>query len=269
MPELPEVETVRRGVRQRVIGQRIANTIINERRLRAPIDSRFCKQTRGRRINNLRRRGKYLIFDLDCGAFIVHLGMSGVLYFSSSPPNRNLHEHVGFKIGDAFLVYKDPRRFGCIVFCKSDPDSHPMLNRLGPEPLSAKFNGAMLRANLRGRATPIKSALLDGKVVAGIGNIYASESLHLAKIRPQTPAKQLSAARAEKLAAAIKTVLQNAIRAGGSTIRDFTNASGAPGYFQTQWKVYAREGEKCCCGGTIQKIVQTARATYYCPRCQR
>ncbi len=269
MPELPEVETVRRGVAPHVVGRRIEKTIVRERRLRLPIKNCFCKNVDGRRVINLRRRGKYLIFDLEDGALIAHLGMSGVFYFSSSPPDKTMHEHVGLKIGGRFLIYKDPRRFGCIVFCEGEPGSHSLLKHLGPEPLSAAFDGAALRDNLRGRGTPLKTALMDGKVVAGIGNIYAAESLHLAGIRPQTPARKLSAVRAEKLAAAIKNVLRRAIQAGGSTLRDFAKADGAPGYFQTRWKVYGREGARCDCGGEIKKIAQNARATYYCPRCQR
>lgn len=269
MPELPEVETVRRGIAPHIVGRRIEKTIVRERRLRLPIQKNFCKNVDGRRVINLRRRGKYLIFILENGALLAHLGMSGVLYFSSSPPRKTMHEHFGLKIGERFLIYKDPRRFGCVVFCEGEIDSHPLLKNMGPEPLSAAFDGAVLRARLRGRATPLKNALMDGKVVAGIGNIYAAESLHMAGIRPQTPARKLSAVRAEKLAAAIKNVLRRAIQSGGSTLRDFAKADGAPGYFQTQWKVYGREGARCTCGGAIKKIVQAARATYYCPRCQK
>lgn len=269
MPELPEVETVRRGVAPHIVGHIIEDAIVRERRLRLPVDEDFCKYVRGRRVIELRRRGKYLIFVLDGGALIAHLGMSGGFYFSSSPPDRKVHEHIGMQINGQFLIYKDTRRFGCIVCCDGAPDSHALLKKLGPEPLSAAFHGTALRAGLRGRSTPLKTALMDGALVAGIGNIYAAESLHIAGIRPQTLARRLSLVRAEKLAAAIKDVLRRAIRAGGSTIRDFAHPDNAPGYFQMQWKVYGREGVPCACGGVIKKIKQNGRATYYCPRCQK
>ena len=268
MPELPEVETVRRGLSPRIVGRIISDIVIRERRFRLPLDASFRRRICGRRILNLRRRGKYLVFEFNEIALIAHLGMSGVFYFSDSPPDKARHEHVGFKIEKEFLIYKDPRRFGCIVLCDS-PDSHPLLQKLGPEPLSAAFSGSVLREKLRGRKTPIKTALMDGKVVAGIGNIYASESLYLAGVNPQTAAGELSSVRAEKLAAAIKNILRRAIRAGGSTMRDFAKADGAPGYFQMQWKVYGRENTKCTCGGIVKKITQNSRATYYCPRCQK
>ena len=211
------METVRRGIAAAVVGRRIEDAIVRERRLRLPVERFFCRNVRGRRVLNLRRRGKYLIFELDDGALIAHLGMSGGFYFSESPPAKKAHEHIGLRIGGRFLIYRDPRRFGCIVRCDAAPDSHALLKNLGPEPLSPQFGGAVLHRSLRGRGAPIKAALMDGKIVAGIGNIYASESLHLAKVRPQTAASRVSAARAETLAAAIKIILRRALRAGGST----------------------------------------------------
>ena len=268
MPELPEVETVRRGVVGHIRNKRLEKVIVRCRTLRLPVDENLPKILTGKTVFNLRRRGKYLIFDLDGGAIISHLGMSGVFYFSDSPPQKK-HEHIGLLIGGRFLIYHDPRRFGCFVWHPGAPESHPLLRYLGAEPLSAKFCGDVLRGFLRGKKSPIKTVLLDGRIVAGIGNIYAGESLHMAKIRPQTPAGKISAARAAVLAAAIKHILQKALRAGGSTMRDFINPDSAPGYFQTQWKVYGRAGESCACGGRIKKITQSGRATYYCPRCQR
>ena len=269
MPELPEVETVRRGIARHVCKKRIDAVVVRRRMLRLPVDKNLPEILTGKTIATLRRRGKYLIFNTDGGGSVIaHLGMSGVFYFSDSPPHKK-HEHIGLLIGGRFLIYHDPRRFGCFVWHAGAPESHALLCNLGAEPLSEKFNGAALRACMRGKKTPVKTALLDGRTVAGIGNIYANESLHAAKIRPQTPAGSLSAARAELLAAALKTVLRKALRAGGSSMRDFVNPESAPGYFQTQWKVYGREGELCGCGGRIKKTTQSARSTYYCPRCQR
>ncbi|MGI9306290.1 MAG: bifunctional DNA-formamidopyrimidine glycosylase/DNA-(apurinic or apyrimidinic site) lyase [Gammaproteobacteria bacterium] len=268
MPELPEVETVRRGIAGQLRGKCIDEVIVRCRRLRLPVDKNLRARLVGKTVLRMRRRGKYLIFDLDGGAVVAHLGMSGVFYFSKTPP-QNKHEHIALQIGGQFLIYHDPRRFGCFVWHAGAPDSHPLLRNLGAEPLSAKFNGALLCDAWKGRAAPVKTALLDGRAVAGIGNIYAAESLHLARIRPQTPAGKISAARAEKLAAAIKQILQKALRAGGSTLRNFSHPDGAPGHFQMQWKVYGRAGKPCACGGAIKKITQSGRATYYCPRCQK
>lgn len=268
MPELPEVETVRRGVRPHIVGQRIDNVIIRERRLRVPVNSDFKKRVSGQCISDLRRRGKYLMFDLERGGLLTHLGMSGVLFFSDSPPNRTMHEHVGLQFKERFLLFKDPRRFGCMIWCAHPPDSHPLLANLGPEPLSAKFNGKVLQSKLQNKSVAIKSALMDGKTVAGVGNIYAVEALHLAGIRPQTPARRLCAERTRALSSAIKTVLRRAIRAGGSTLRDFAHPDREPGWFQTQWKVYGRKDQQCSCGARIKQIIQNNRSTYYCPNCQ-
>ena len=259
---------MRRGIAPQVIGGRIDSVIVRERRLRLPVSANLRARILGRRVLDVRRRGKYLIFDIGGDAIIAHLGMSGIFYFSSSPPQQK-HEHIGLKIGGQFLIYRDPRRFGCFVYGVGAGESHPLLQKLGPEPLSAKFTGKVLRSALGHRQTPIKTALLNGAIVAGIGNIYASESLHLARIRPQTAAGTLSVVRAERLAAAIKTTLKKAIAAGGSSMRDFSHPNHEAGYFQTQWRVYERGGGDCNCGGRIVRIVQGGRATYYCPRCQK
>ena len=268
MPELPEVETVCRGIARHATGRIIEQVIVRERRLRLPVDNNLRRRLCGQKIVQVRRRGKYLIFDCADGAVIAHLGMSGVFYFADSPPHQT-HEHIGLKIGGRFLIYKDPRRFGCFVWSSGAPESHALLCALGPEPLSANFNGDTLRRALQNKSVAIKPALLDGRTVAGVGNIYASESLHLAGIRPQTVARKIGALRTERLAAAIKTILRRAIAAGGSTIKDFAQPDNTPGYFQTSWKVYAQAGTKCACGGTVRQIRQSGRTTYYCPRCQR
>ena len=269
MPELPEVETVRRGIAPVLQNAIVEEVVVRERRMRLPVPKNFRQRLKGRRIITIGRRGKYLTFQLDDGgAVIAHLGMSGAFYFSETPP-REKHEHVGFQINGRFLIYHDPRRFGGFALFEGEPENHPLLCEIGPEPLSAKFNGKCLFEALHKRHSPIKTAVMDGKVVAGVGNIYASESLYLAKIRPQTSAARLSVVRMSALAAAIKDVLRRAIRAGGSSMRDFYHPDNSPGYFQTKWKVYGRKGESCQCGGVIRKIVQSNRATYYCPRCQR
>jgi len=274
MPELPEVETVRRGIMPLAKGRTVEKVIVRCRSLRLPVDVKLAQKIRGKKIMDIRRRGKYLVFDLAGGKnragdnhIIAHLGMSGVFYFSDNPPSTK-HEHIGLKLGNRFLIYQDPRRFGCFVLCAA-PDEPPLLANLGAEPLSSAFNGKSLHSKLKGKRIPIKTALLDGRVVAGVGNIYASESLFAAKIRPQTAAGSVSKARADALAIEVKKILRRAIRAGGSTIRDYAQPSGEKGYFQMQWKVYGRDNQPCACGGTIRKIVQSNRATYYCPRCQR
>lgn len=277
MPELPEVETVRRGIAPLSCGRRIGRVVVRCRKLRKPIDARLRAKISGKIIRQIRRRAKYLIFELedDAGesslAIIAHLGMSGVFYFSDKPPQQK-HEHIGLELGGRFLIYRDPRRFGCFVLAntKSAPiESHPLLCKLGVEPLSAAFNGRSFLATLQKRQVSIKTALLDGRIVAGVGNIYASESLHAAGISPNTIAANISAVRAQRLAKAIKDILRRAIRAGGSTIRDYAQPSGEAGFFQMSWKVYGRADMPCACGGTIRKIQQNGRATYYCPKCQR
>lgn len=271
MPELPEVETVRRGIAPHLRGRTIAKATVREGRLRRPVGS--LRQIEGKTALRARRRGKYILVDFDDGALIVHLGMSGTLYFSEKPPQPP-HEHVGLLLkadarrGARFLIYRDPRRFGCFFWCAGDPDSHPLLREIGPEPLSRQFSGGILHAALVGRQSAIKPALMDSRIVAGVGNIYASESLHLAGVRPQTLAGRLSPQRADAVADAVRRTLRSAIDAGGSTIRDYARPQGDPGMFQMQWRVYGREKLSCSCGGTIKRIVQAGRATYYCPRCQ-
>lgn len=268
VPELPEVEIVRRGIAPVIVGQTIDDVIVRERRLRLPVTPQLRQKTRGQQIREVRRRGKYLLIDLEGSVLIIHLGMSGTLYFSPKPPTRK-HEHIGWKIGDVFLIYNDPRRFGCVVWSSSAPETHPLLCLLGPEPLSPTFDGIVLRQALKNKRTSIKTALLNGHIVVGVGNIYASESLHKASIHPQTPAHRIGNVRSSRLADSIKIILHQAIDAGGSTIRNFTNVEQASGYFQVQWQVYGRGGQPCTCGGTVRQFKQNGRSTYYCPRCQR
>lgn len=200
---------------------------------------------------------------------IVHLGMSGALFFSGRPP-RERHEHFGVLLeGGEWLIYKDPRRFGCILSAAGDGCAHPLICNIGAEPLTAKFNGAFLRDALRGRKTAVKNALMNGGIVAGVGNIYASESLFAAGIRPQTVAGKLNAEKCATLAKAVKHTLRRALRAGGSTMRDFSGADGEQGMFQMEWKVYGRAGMPCLdCGAVVRVLRLGGRASYFCPRCQ-
>lgn len=269
MPELPEVETVRRGIAPEIIGRRIVAVFVRQRRLRRLVPAGLGKKITGMSVVGVYRRAKYLIIVLDSCALLVHLGMSGALRVGASP-SKAKHEHIDWALDNGkHLLYSDPRRFGLVLLAEKNFAKHPLLEHLGCEPLTRNFNGRVLYAAWRGKKMPVKTALLDGKTVAGVGNIYASESLFDACIRPQTAAGKISAKRCAVLAVAIKSVLRRAIRAGGSTLRDFVDGHGHPGMFQMKWRVYGRGGSHCCCGAVIRKIFQNGRATYYCPRCQR
>ena len=276
MPELPEVETVCRGLAHVMDGRRLVRLDLHRPGLRFPFPEGLRQRVEGRRIDVVGRRAKYILIRLDDGGTMIgHLGMSGRMMIgrhTNEPLGR--HDHVVFVLEDGVTIrFNDPRRFGFLDFAeKGTLEAHPMLATLGPEPLSDAFTGAVLAARLAGRKTSIKAALLDQKTVAGIGNIYASEALYWAGISPRRSAEHVAGARADRLAGSIKTVLNRAIAAGGSSLRDFVQTSGELGYFQHQWAVYGREGEPCpdCdCGKTIQKFVQNARATFYCAHRQR
>ena len=270
MPELPEVEVTRRGIAPRIVGRSIAAVAVREPRLRWRVPS-AVQAAVGRKVKAVRRRGKYLLVDCGVGHLILHLGMSGSLRLvdDGAPPGK--HDHVDLDFGDALLLrLRDPRRFGAVLWTREPPESHPLLRHLGVEPLSPAFNAAKLHALSRAHRTSIKQFLMDGRRVVGVGNIYASESLYLAGIHPRTRAGRLSAARCAALARAVKRILREAIRAGGSSIRDFTGSDGAQGYFQRRAWVYDREGKPCRrCKTPIRRFVQGQRATYYCPQCQR
>ena len=266
MPELPEVETVCRGIARHLIKHRIESVIVRCRQLRQPVSAALLRPCVGQIINRVCRRGKYIIIHTHHGDIIIHLGMSGVLYFSSLPP-KDKHEHIGFNINAQYLIYKDPRRFGLVIW-SDNAAAHPLLKNLGPEPLSAAFNADILYHRLRHRRIPIKQALLDGGIVAGIGNIYACEALYAAKIHPLSLSCRIRPHRLLKLTNAIQTILKKAIAAGGSTIRDFAQPNHQSGFFQFEWQVYECAGRQCACGGAIRRIKQSGRSTYYCPRCQ-
>jgi len=285
MPELPEVETVRRGLVPALEGRRILAVRLSRPDLRFPFPPDFASRVAGRRVERIDRRAKYLLIRLDDGTTVLsHLGMSGRYSieaadlavqpgdFVHAAPANPKHDHVVLEVeGGVTVRYNDPRRFGFMDLVTVDADS-PYLADLGPEPNSNAFSSAYLSDVLRGRRTPIKAALLDQKVVAGLGNIYVCEALHRARISPRRLAATIPGARAERLAPAVRSVIDAAIAAGGSTLRDFAAADGALGYFQHTFRAYGREGGPCPetgCTGHIGRIVQSGRSTFFCPVCQR
>jgi len=290
MPELPEVETVRLGLEPVLNGHRITQVETRRGDLRAPFPRNFAKRLSGRRVKKLWRRAKYLLADLDNGeSFVIHLGMSGRMSVYSEGRARKLggyaydiappeaghgkHDHVVIETdAPARIVFTDARRFGLMTIIETRKlDEDPLFKGLGVEPLSDDFDAAFLKKALAGKKTPIKSALLDQRVIAGIGNIYACEALFRAKISPKRVAKNVSAKSITPLVAAIKSILREAVLAGGSSLRDHKRVDGELGNFQHHFAVYDREGEPCPgkCGGTIKRIVQSGRSTLYCPNCQR
>jgi len=271
MPELPEVETARRGITPHLIGRRIDRLIVREHRFRLPIPSDLPKILQGRVIENVRRRGKYLLINVSGGTLILHLGMSGSLRVvpHERPPER--HDHVDLVLPEGVaLRFTDPRRFGLLVWTTEDPLKHSLLAHLGPEPLDPEWDGMALWSVAKGRQVAIKGLLMDARIVVGVGNIYANEVLFMAGIHPTRPAGRIAAARYTRLADAVKDVLKQAIEQGGTTLRDFVAEDGRPGYFSQSLRVYGRSGMPCLsCGGAIREIRQLGRATYYCPYCQR
>jgi formamidopyrimidine-DNA glycosylase len=279
MPELPEVETVRRGLVPRMVGHRIARLTQRRKDLRVKLPARFASRVEGRTVRAIDRRAKYLLLRLDDGqTLIVHLGMSGRMTLhdarSASEHPFERHDHVVFDMDDGWQVrFNDARRFGLMLLVPTEGVArHKAFKGLGPEPLDDAFDGAALAARLRGRKTPIKAALLDQKTLVGVGNIYACEALFLSGISPRRSAHTVQGDRADKLAAAIKQVLLRSIDDGGSTLRDHVQPGGELGYFQTRFKVYDKAGAPCPtrdCGRLVKRLVQSGRSTFYCARCQR
>jgi len=283
MPELPEVETVRRGLVPVMEGQRIAVAQVNRPDLRWPLPPRMAERLSGVTVLNLRRRSKYILADLDSGeTLLIHLGMSGRILISGQAvgafhhehPAPQKHDHVLFDMGNGVRVtFNDTRRFGAMdLMTTATAEAHPLLAKLGPEPLGNAFDGAYLTARLAGRMTPVKSALLDQQVVAGLGNIYVCETLYRARISPLRLAASLSPDEAAGLVPIIRCVLAEAITAGGSSLRDYRQTDGELGYFQHRFAVYDRAGDPCptpSCGGEILRTVQSGRSSFHCPACQR
>src|SRR5262245_1959957 len=280
MPELPEVETVCRGLAARLEGRRFRRVIQRRKDLRFPLPARFVARLEGRRVERIIRRAKYMLFHLDDGTVMLgHLGMTGrMLVGTAMPEELEPHDHLIFETDDGTVVrFNDARRFGCFDLVSSSKlAKHRLLAGLGPEPLDGAFTGPVLATALKGKKTPIKAAILDQRVVAGVGNIYASEALFRAGLSPRRLARTVQGDRANALAQAIKDVLSEAISAGGSSLRDYVQTDGELGYFQHRWAVYEREG-KACPGchcefektGGIKRLAQSGRSTFYCPRRQR
>lgn len=271
MPELPEVETTRRGLERHLTGEKIARVIVRDGRLRQPVPRRLPVLLTGATIKALARRGKYLLIDCGSGVLIMHLGMSGRLWLvtEGTPPDK--HDHLDLVLTNHKIVrLRDPRRFGLVLWQNGDPLRHPLLAHIGPEPLSAEFDGAWLHRATRNRSAAIKMVLMDSHVVAGIGNIYANEALGRAGINPKLGARRLTQARCAMLAQAIRETLVEAIEAGGSSLRDYVGSDGMAGNFQSRFLVYGRAGEPCfTCGTLLRATRQGQRSTFYCPRCQR
>lgn len=270
MPELPEVETTCRGIAPIIAGKTVTGVVVRDARLRWPVPKGLARLVKGKVVRGVRRRAKYLLLDFDQGTLIVHLGMSGSLRVlpHSLPPGP--HDHVDLVFGDRLLRLRDPRRFGSVLWQKGSAERHPLLSRLGVEPLESTFCGDYLYRATRGRKVAVKQLLMNHTVVVGVGNIYASESLFRAGIHPLTQAARVSRARCEALARAVKETLAAALQAGGSTLRDFVGSDGASGYFQLQTFVYDRSGEPCrVCSRAIRLLRQGQRSTYFCPACQK
>jgi len=271
MPELPEVETTRRGIAPHVIGRRVARIDVYDSRLRWPVPADLDARMRGRTIDRVDRRSKYLLFHAGDAALLVHLGMTGTLRLFRDPPPRRTHDHIDIVLDDGTLLrYRDPRRFGAMLWLAASRDGHPLLDALGPEPFDAQFDADYLWRTTRSRRAAIKLGLMDNRVVTGVGNIYANEALFRAGIHPGTRANRLSKARLGRLVVAVRDVLNAAIAKGGSTLRDYVGSDGASGYFQLEYYVYGRHGESCrVCGATIRQTRQGGRSSFYCVNCQR
>ncbi len=270
MPELPEVETTRRGIEPHLVGHRVSRVIVRERRLRWAIPEDLDVRLSGQRIESVERRAKYLLIHAEQGTLIAHLGMSGSLRLVDPSLAVGKHDHVDVLLDSGMaLRYTDPRRFGALLW-SDDPHAHVLIAGLGPEPLGDAFDGDRLYRLSRGRSMAVKPFIMDNAVVVGVGNIYASEALFAAGIDPRRPAGSISKARYLKLAVEIKRILAMAIERGGTTLRDFVGGDGKPGYFQQELFVYGRGGELCKhCGGTLREIRLGQRASVYCARCQR
>lgn len=270
MPELPEVETTRRGLRPHVRGRRIVRLAVYEPRLRWRIASDVPAKVAGQHITSVGRRAKYLLLELGSGTLLVHLGMSGNLRAVPADAPRLKHDHFDLVLDSGrALRFNDPRRFGSLLYT-ADSATHPLLASLGPEPLGEKFDADYLYRITRRRRLAIKQLLMNSRLVVGVGNIYASEALFRARIRPQRRASSLSRAEAGRLVRAVRAVLGQAIRAGGTTLRDYLSADGAPGYFRQRLYVYERRGRPCRrCRTPVRALTQGQRSTYYCPSCQQ
>jgi formamidopyrimidine-DNA glycosylase len=271
VPELPEVETTRRGIESHVVGRRIGRVLVHEHRLRWPVDPGLASAISGSTVRRAGRRAKYLLIETEVGTLILHLGMSGSLRVLPANTPRIAHDHVDIELDSGqTLRFNDPRRFGSLHFTAGDPAMHPLLRHLAPEPLEADFDGEYLFRVTRRRAVAIKLLLMNSRLVVGVGNIYASEALFRARIRPRRPSRSLTRAECAKLARAVKSTLAMAVKVGGTTLRDYVGADGNPGYFRQKLYVYERDGKPCrVCGNPVKHFTQAHRSTYWCSTCQK
>ncbi len=271
MPELPEVETTRRGLQPHLEGRRIKTVVVRNFALRRPVPPNLPRVLAGATVRTVGRRGKYLLLDCGDGTLIIHLGMSGRLWLVDDATQPQVHDHFDLVMANGAIVrLRDPRRFGLVLWQKGDALSHPLLVRMGPEPLDTEFSAGWMYRETRTRSIAVKLALMDSHLVAGIGNIYANEALFRASINPKTPARRISLERYQMLAEKIRITLTLAIEAGGSSLRDYVGSDGMAGNFQNEFLVYGRSGEPCFnCGTPVRAIVQGQRSTFYCVRCQR
>jgi formamidopyrimidine-DNA glycosylase len=271
MPELPEVETTRRGIAPWIEGQRVHRLVVRDRRLRWPVPAGLEDRVEGTTIEAVDRRAKYLLLRTSAGTALLHLGMSGSLRVLDDAPHPGPHDHYDLQLESGRrLRFNDPRRFGSLLWTEVDPAEHPLLAGLGPEPLGDDFDGETLWRSARRRRVAIKQHIMNAATVVGVGNIYASEALFRAGISPRRQAQRVSRESAARLAAAIRAVLNDALAFGGTTLRDFHGGDGEPGFFARELRVYGRDGAPCLtCGTPVRRIVQGQRSTYFCPACQR
>ena len=271
MPELPEVETVRRGVEPHLSGRRMVEMTLRDSRLRWPVDAELPELLKGRRFGAAKRRGKYLLLELGDGHLMVHLGMSGRLYLVKADQPAAVHDHIDWRLDNGYaLRYSDPRRFGSVFYLPAGEPRHKLIDSLGPEPLSDAFDGEYLYQRSRGRKSAVKTFLMDSHLVVGVGNIYANEALFMSGILPSRAAGRISRQRYEQLAEAVKQVLQKAIAQGGTTLRDFVGGDGKPGYFSQELQVYGKAGQPCpSCKTPLVESRLGQRSTVFCRACQR
>ena len=271
MPELPEVETSRRGIEPHLQGRTITRITIRQHKLRWPIPKNLPALAQGQKINAVCRRAKYIYLEMDKGNILIHLGMSGSLRICTNKITAEKHDHVDICINNhKILRFRDPRKFGCVLWTPADINEHKLIRSLGPEPLETTFDACYLHNKANKRSCSIKALIMNSQIVVGVGNIYASEALFRAGINPKRQAGKISFTRMQKLVDAIKSSLNEAIKAGGTTLRDFTDSDGKPGYFAQNLLVYGRNDEKCTqCNEPIKQFTQQARSTFNCARCQR
>jgi formamidopyrimidine-DNA glycosylase len=271
VPELPEVETTRRGIEPHVIGRRISRLQVHDRRLRWPVDLAMVARVAGSAIRRAGRRAKYLLLETESGTLILHLGMSGSLRVLPASTPRIAHDHVDIELDSGqTLRFNDPRRFGSLMFTAEDPAAHPLLRSLAPEPLEDGFDADYLWRITRRRSVAIKQLIMNAHLVVGVGNIYASEALFRARVRPRRQARSLTRAECARLVRAIKATLAMAVKVGGTTLRDYVGADGNPGYFRQKLYVYERAGKPCrVCRKPVRQFTQGARSTYWCANCQK